>query len=649
MLDLNKLEHLINVTRNGLLVIHLPSREAYDDMMVNLGKLGYRWGGGQSTVRRDNYSGAMNYCIRITKSTKSIVRGIKETYSNMGYKIQEYQDLLKKEDGKIMLENLKNQIELTKEKQENFLAIKVDTYDKWKTVLGLLEKLNYKWFSGVGLKKGDYHWKDYGKDTYLFINVNTEPFHYVTYGTNCSDVRGRVINYEDLIREERAEEEKMNFNATNNLREWAYTRDNIGMTNLANYIYHAFAKKFAKTYKEQYQTEQGQKMIENTVYNAFRRAHQNGNFYRTQAKLVVMNKVSLDMRSWLNKLNLEPCFISNGLYFRNYLTSRNIDNNIKYVNIDYIKKFDEMYFYCDKCSCYHDRTKTSLVKVYNYKTETVGTTCNKAMDDYRLIDGVYYPTTLIKNDGTIAKHKVHSYHSFNWGQPNAQAKSLGDNDNSLKMGIEIETYGDPTNSVFVNKYDNHFHCENDGSLASGNSFEIISVPMTKNYWDSIRNTIINPLFKTLRDNGQTNGNNGYGLHVHIDSKAFKNLDSVKWFIHNVQLHQRLIQKVARRNSSHYYDYQTNDGVYAVEELDISKLQQQFSSHGTCVNAHIWNKEIGGTVEIRVFKSTLDSETLYSTLKLVENLVRLANEHSTSRRELLRGLKDYAIRQHIVIE
>ena len=645
MLDISKLEHLINTTADGLLVIHIPNEGVYGDMMIALDKLGYKW---------DNHY--RTNCIRIIKSTKSIVYGNKEFYLNGGLTIHEYQDLLKKEDGESMLENLKNQIKLAKGNCKKALSIKLDTLEKWETVSGLLEKLDYKWRTGAKLNNNNDYWYDYRGDTCLFIDVQTVSLKCVTYGSSYSITNEcKIISYEDLIGKEKAEEEKMTFNKTGSLKEWAYTRDDIGMTNLANYIYHAFAKKFAKAYKVWKQTEQSEKEIEDTVYNAFRYAHKNGNFHRTPAKLVVMNKMPLDslnMSLWSDRLSLETCFISNGLYFKNSLKAKNIDGTIKYIYMSdkYSEKFDELYFYCSECNCYHDKAKTSLVKVYNHQTETVDTTCDKVTNGYKLIDGVYYHPDLIKDDGSIAKHKVHSYHYFDWSQPKAQAKSLGNNDSSLKMGIEIETYGSPNNSVFVNKYDDHFHCENDGSLAIGNSFEMISVPMTKNYWDSIRATIIDPLFKTLKDNGQTDGNIGYGLHVHVDSKAFKDLDSVKWFIHNVQLHQRLIQKIARRKSSGYYDYQTREGIYAVEDLSISRLQQQFSSHGTCVNTHIaWNNQIGKTVEIRVFKSTLDSETLYSTLKLVENLVRLANEHSTSRRELLRGLKDYAIRQGIVIE
>lgn len=460
-----------------------------------------------------------------------------------------------------------------------------------------------------------------------------------------------IYECDDLIKDKLEEEQKMINNNNLSLREWAYTKDDIGMTNLARYIYRRFAKKFAKAYKAIYSTEQDEISIETIVYLAFRKLHERCLYYRTPAKNVVMNRNTLDLRSWMKTLRLSTCFISNDLCWSQSMNVKNIDGILRSVSDDHLDKFNELYFKCDTCGCYHEKAKTSNVKVYDHIEDDIRFTCSKSIntDDYKLIGDVYYNKALITDDDTIAEPRIYSYHSYNWRNPKAQAKSLSDNDNSLKMGIEIETYGAPNNSAFVNRYDDHFHCEYDGSLASGNSFEMISVPMTKNYWDSIRNTIIEPLFKTLRDNKQTEGNNGYGLHVHIDSKAFKDIDSVKWFIHNVQLHQRLIQKVARRDSDYYYDYHTSKGLYAIEELNISKLSQDFSSHGTCVNTHMCGDEIGKTVEIRVFKSTLDSETLYSTLRLVENLVRLANEHSTSRRELLRGLKDYAIKQRIVIE
>lgn len=435
-------------------------------------------------------------------------------------------------------------------------------------------------------------------------------------------------------------------------KEWYDTRHSSGMTNGTYYVYHLFSQKVARVVKKLHPLSD-----EDTTYNSMmyrlKSLYQSGFYRRTYCRQMYKYNDNELLYKVLSNFTVYQCSDCGSLCVLGNCNSYTTDTDNRVLCGRCSEKFKETHFYCEDCHKWHDMATTHTIKVYNNKTNNITNKCSGSVDFDKytyLADRDCYALKAIceLKDGkwVLAKNEVLGYHCFDWR--NIKPQALDDNDKSPFMGFEIETYGSPRNSRVVNKRSEYFHCERDGSLAYDNSFEIISVPLSYNLWQEKYN-MMQEFFNDLALVGQTEGDLGYGLHIHIDTNAFKDLDAIKWFIHNVQYHQRDMEKLARRKNSGYFDYNTTRGVYPIEDLTFNQISNSFNGHGSCVNTHCGSRNVGKTIEIRVFKSTLDLETFYATLRLTKNLVDMANEHSTRKCDLLKGIKNYATSVRINIE
>lgn len=296
--------------------------------------------------------------------------------------------------------------------------------------------------------------------------------------------------------------------------------------------------------------------------------------------------------------------------------------------------------------CYSNRyEKVNFNELGNYLKSSVldiASDINIDLDTVKIyIDTANSYLTKIDGKYTFITPKIHSYHDWNWR--NVVNKYANNEDKSMLLGVELETNGPTINSAYATN--DIFHCEKDGSLEDDYSFEMISVPCSYNYWLSYKNQL-DQLFATLKQKGQTNGDDGYGFHVHIDKKAFKNTKAIGRLIHMIRKFQSQFELLARRDDDYYYDYHANRDI-SLEDLQCeSILDAYFNGHSSCVNTHI-GYDRTKTVEIRIFKSTLNTDTFYATLELVKNMVDLANsdEDITDIKQIVHGdtLVSYANR------
>lgn len=122
------------------------------------------------------------------------------------------------------------------------------------------------------------------------------------------------------------------------------------------------------------------------------------------------------------------------------------------------------------------------------------------------------------------------YHGFNnWQTYKEQEEAL---DKNFTFGFELEvTINDSHNArktpeelavCLSQKFGNLFVYERDGSI--GNGVEIISNPMTWNYFVNHLD-IFKELLQTCIDNGfDSHNGNRCGLHVHIGRQSLKGID-----------------------------------------------------------------------------------------------------------------------------
>ena len=209
-------------------------------------------------------------------------------------------------------------------------------------------------------------------------------------------------------------------------------------------------------------------------------------------------------------------------------------------------------------------------------------------------------------------------------------------DSTLYFGTEVETQGDdPDNKNCVYGYQDVWHLEKDTSLHGAGAFEMISQPMT---WEFILKNYerFKMLFLDLQAHGQR-GHKGYGagLHVHVSKKAFKDDKAILRAIAIVHGMSHSMKEFARRGnrgeSTMYYEYYHLYNGFLWD--DVKRIPHD--GHTVAVNCHLGDPESfpnrdgrSGTVEFRIFRSTLNPVTYMATVQFVRNIVNVANSGKT---------------------
>lgn len=217
---------------------------------------------------------------------------------------------------------------------------------------------------------------------------------------------------------------------------------------------------------------------------------------------------------------------------------------------------------------------------------------------------------------------IYSYHGWDGGY-----NPIGE---GLHMGIELETDGGDNPAIaqtLHDEYPNYYHCETDSSLHNG--VEVISQPMT-----------IGDLVDTLpivadiaRANGATSHDAGTcGLHIHLERKWYTDrMGTFGDYLAESRLriffasHQNELVNFSRRRENqltHWCsmdsmvdctadEYVSLPGDGELKELDKArKSKDRFSRRYLPVNG-----TNGKTIEIRLWRGTLNPDTIRATLAL----------------------------------
>lgn len=200
----------------------------------------------------------------------------------------------------------------------------------------------------------------------------------------------------------------------------------------------------------------------------------------------------------------------------------------------------------------------------------------------------------------------------------------GGKEGNLYIGYELEVDkgNDKLNTVkkICEEVGTKFlHFENDGSLDNG--FEIISQPATLEYHINNKDNH-EKMTRILTDNGFRSHDTGTcGLHCHINRNFFTEEEVAK-LLYIVSNTWEDLAVFSRRTESCLNrwakKYGTNDADmdYLV---NLSKSQRE--------RYYAVNLQNRNTLELRLFKGTLNNDTFYATLQLVDTLARAVKKHS----------------------
>jgi hypothetical protein len=197
------------------------------------------------------------------------------------------------------------------------------------------------------------------------------------------------------------------------------------------------------------------------------------------------------------------------------------------------------------------------------------------------------------------------------------------NEEELYFGAEIEIdCGGKDNNTAKEVVDfmgeRNVFCKHDGSLQQG--FEIVTHPMTFDYHKSLP---YDELFKKLTDKKyRAHDTCTCGLHIHFNRNYFGNEKiyqdlSISNLLYLFEKFWEKVVLVARRDSNHYAQrfYLTKDET----PIDMYVKSKNANKYGAI------NLQHEDTVEIRIYKGTLNTDTFYNTIEFTKVFVELAKE------------------------
>lgn len=231
--------------------------------------------------------------------------------------------------------------------------------------------------------------------------------------------------------------------------------------------------------------------------------------------------------------------------------------------------------------------------------------------------------------------KSYDYHSLG---NEVRSKRTG---NYLYMGTELEV--DDTqidneeiaeNALGRLESDDNvmFHCEHDGSV----EFEFISQPMTYDYrWEKFSDNEINAL-DYLKTVCRSHDAGTCGLHVHVNRSFFDD-DSYKKMKTILEFFKAEIFTFSRRQSMTYnYASFIESGIDGDNEQPSDKMldyrkdmnnvkPSKINKKKLRGHSYWYNEDSGNTFEFRMFRGTLNFNTLMATLQLVRNICFIADD------------------------
>lgn len=225
---------------------------------------------------------------------------------------------------------------------------------------------------------------------------------------------------------------------------------------------------------------------------------------------------------------------------------------------------------------------------------------------------------------SLSNHSLSVIKSYNY----IPQKFLLHHDNDeekLYLGVELEidSGGEHEDNAkyicdVMNTDSENIYCKHDGSLTNG--FEIVSHPCTLEYHKSLK---YEEIFEWLvKQKYRSHDTSTCGMHVHINRNYF-GVDKLTQdlcigkLLYLCEKHWKMVELIARRTSNRYarrFLLEENETL-----IDLYAKSQSSDKYGAI------NLKHKDTVEIRIFKGTLNYSTFINTLEFVSVLAKISKD------------------------
>ena len=281
---------------------------------------------------------------------------------------------------------------------------------------------------------------------------------------------------------------------------------------------------------------------------------------------------------------------------------------------------NDNYYYCEDCG--------GLIPSGDEETgEDDCIYCPNCIDEHRGCDSIagYHHTRglwFIQDDGT----PVMSY------------DRTDEQNKLLYLGVELEVDDLDDRSCcaedITSAYGERFiELKEDGSL-SDDGFEIVSQPMTPVY--HLTTPMWSNIVAYVRRYGGTSHDSGTcGLHIHLSRNFFRDHDAVYRLDRIFHRFERQLVKFSRRNEGQLSWCRLSDDSDLAEIEDVAKRKAAWYEKKQWAGRYeAVNDTNSATVEIRLWRGTLNMETLRATIELTTGLAIVANSMSDELAETL---------------
>ena len=347
-------------------------------------------------------------------------------------------------------------------------------------------------------------------------------------------------------------------------------------------------------------------------------------------------------------------------YNDNYITCGHCGRIYHVDNVTYAERL-EMYI-CEDClsysystceRCGHIVRDRDTVNVLVTDTGDRETWCTDCLDEYGYTCaecGNYVSEAVVYIDGdecfcpecyTPDKRRevVKPYH-YHKGKLNDIYYTETDNrTEALTFGMELEL------DVGGLNHDNAFEllscfrnsevvAEKDGSLHNG--FELITYPFSRDYYyQSLRSDLSEACSKAIDMGYRSHDTTTCGLHIHVGRAGLgataeereKTIAKLWLLMYRFQKQLVVFSRRSKEALARYADMPipSDLGVESLAEIDTAeklyvKAKDNLGRRGRYVALNLTNEK---TIEVRIFKGTLNIDTITASLQLVHNLVYLS--------------------------
>ena len=260
---------------------------------------------------------------------------------------------------------------------------------------------------------------------------------------------------------------------------------------------------------------------------------------------------------------------------------------------------DEYFRYCESCDCLYPEGDGRACSDDEWR-------CSSCADDYEENNGEC-------DGGGILSHSARIPTIFHY--------AAGESQHKFVYGVELEVDKGGSSSSQANAVREMMHqnviCKSDGSINNG--FEIVSYPGSLAWHKEIP---WKEMMSRLVQNGyRSHDTDTCGVHIHINRDCLGNGGTeqdrvIAKMILFFEMNWKSLVVFSRRKEENLQRWASRYGIRKKDTpeklLDKAKNGNRYQTVNLCNNA---------TVEIRMFRGTLNHRTLIAALELVDGIVR----------------------------